>query len=366
MDERVFLFKKNQPVPSWDLLHRLPIRAPVGPECKDTATIFRINSSFMDITDQPYMYRQMQAGGVLVTFFAACAFIWVAFFLISLERDYMTVGLFAAWILTILAISAFVYLSIKFGRDEFFSLKRRPIRFNRKEQKIYAIRRRRFFAKAGEGDVTWEVPWNEQAIFCIHKNDNAADNAYHIRHYAVDANGNVLRAFALGRQWEGTENVQGLLSQWNYWCEYMNQGPGNLPHPPLFFSEHEDARESFLFCLYGMGFQASSLFRIFILPFVVLYTTHRLMSLWTCRDPVWPDWVEAVSQVAPDDPFNEPRGNTPVGWADTGMARERDEWPFDPKRDTTNWHGEMDPAKNAELWTADTPPITLLPSGEAA
>lgn len=258
------------------------------------------------------------------------------------------------------AVTGFGYVTFRNGRDEFFSLKRRPIRFNRKEQKIYTIRRRRFFAKPNEGDVTWEVPWNAQSIFCMHRSDKASDNSYHIRHYTVDGQGNVLRAFAIGRQWEGRKNVHGLLSQWNYWCEYMNNGPADLPSPPLFFSEHENMRESFLFCMYGMGFRASSLFRTIMMPFILLLMSLRLLGQWTCRDPVWPKSVEALNAIAPDDAYDQPRGDTPVGGAETAIARERHEWPFDPKREMENWHGEPDAAKNALLWTENTPPQTVF------
>jgi len=50
MDERAFLYKTGKPIPAWDLRHRLPTDKPVGPECKDTATIFRVNSTYMDVT----------------------------------------------------------------------------------------------------------------------------------------------------------------------------------------------------------------------------------------------------------------------------------------------------------------------------
>ncbi|MEC5161729.1 DUF6708 domain-containing protein [Janthinobacterium sp. CG_S6] len=265
-------------------------------------------------------------------------------------------GLIFLYLTILVSIVGFSYVAFKFGRDEFFSLKRRPIRFNRKEQKIHTIRRRRFFAKPGEGDVTWEVPWNAQSIFCMHRSDKATDDSYHIRHYSVDEQGNVVRAFALGRQWEGKRNLEGLLSQWNYWCEYMNKGPADLPSPPLFFSERENMRESLLFCMYEMGFTAGTVFRLIMMPLILFFTSHRLMALWTCRDTLWPKSVEAVSAIAPDDAYDQPRGDTPVGWAETAIARARHDWPFDPKRKVENWRGEPDGAKNALLWAQHTPP----------
>ncbi len=357
MDERAFLFSKSKPIPAWDLRHRLPIRLAVGPECKDTATIFRSNSIYMDVTEQPYMYRQILALAILSTVIGAAGLLRLAIYLAFWKKAGINDGYISAYAIIFGCFGVFAYMSFRFGRDEFFSLKRRPIRFNRAEQKIFAIRRRRFFAAPGEGDVTCEVPWNDQSIFCMHKSDNSMTEAYHIRHYSVDSKGNVTHAFAIGRHWEGAENVPGLLSQWNYFCEYMNRGPENLPQPPLFFSESEDKCESFLLCMYGLGVEASVQYRLIMMPVILFLTALRLLALSTCRDPVWPEWVEAVSYVPPDDPFDEPRGNTPVGWADTALARDCDRWPFDPKRDTTDWHGEKDPEINAALWTEDTSPM---------
>lgn len=71
MDERIFRVKIGSPVPDWDLKHRLGINSVVGPECKDSATIYRINSTYMDIREQPHMSRQWVAVGTLIaaTFF---------------------------------------------------------------------------------------------------------------------------------------------------------------------------------------------------------------------------------------------------------------------------------------------------------
>jgi hypothetical protein len=71
MDERVFRYKPGRPIPAWDLRHRLPVDRYVGPECQDSGTIFRINSSFMDVTDQPFAKRQHL--GLFVILLAASA-----------------------------------------------------------------------------------------------------------------------------------------------------------------------------------------------------------------------------------------------------------------------------------------------------
>lgn len=356
MDERTFIYRAGEPIPAWDLCHRLPIDRPVSPECKDDATIFRINSTYMDVTDQPYMMRQMQAGGVLVACCAVGAFLYLFQFVIRHTPAYISGGVICMWLVLLIAISGFSYVTFKFGRDEFFALTRRPIRFNRETQKIYTIRRRRFFSKGGEGDVTWEVPWDAKSIFCVHTNHRSIQTTYHIRHYTTDPDGNVLTAFAIGREWVGKESLQGLLAQWNFWCEYMNHGPADLPSPPLFYNERESIRESFLFCLYGEGCSAGTVFRIFSMPFVLLYTSHRLMALWTCREPIWPNSVVAVSDIEPDDVFDQPSGDTPVGWGPTARKRETGDWPCDPQKVVALWRGEQDSMKNALMWAENAAP----------
>ncbi|BEV16759.1 hypothetical protein HBDW_35470 [Herbaspirillum sp. DW155] len=356
MDERVFHFKACQPIPEWDLNHRLDIHRPVGPEMKDSSTIFRINSCHMDVTDQPYRDRQWQAGGVLTLCLGIAASIFYGTSVIKNPNNTIDSYLITTALLVLSAISTFGFFVVKYGRDEFFSLKRRPIRFHRKERKIYAIRRRRFFAESGEGDITWEAPWNENSIFCIHRGVVDHRNVYHIRYYDVDQNGNVVRAFAIGRKWEGDESLEDLLSQWNYWCWYMNHGPAELPKPLLFFKEKEDILESFLFCMYDFGMRASPAYRTMMMPAILLMTTHRLMALWTCRDPIWPDSINKVSVIEPDDPFDQPSGRTPVGWAETTHAIDRNEYPDGDRREMPNWYGKKDPAANARLWAQDTPP----------
>ena len=113
MDERVFLYKVGKPIPEWDLRHRLPTDRPVGPECKDTATIFRVNSTYMDVTDQPYMYRQMLAGAGLLS--AVVSGVLMCFVQVSpsiTDSDYSGVIIFS-WLFLFSAVSGFGYVTVK-------------------------------------------------------------------------------------------------------------------------------------------------------------------------------------------------------------------------------------------------------------
>lgn len=71
MDERIFPQKRGYPIPEWNRNHRLPIDIRVGPLCADDGTVFRMNSKFMDVCDQPFCSRQWAVGGFLIALFGA-------------------------------------------------------------------------------------------------------------------------------------------------------------------------------------------------------------------------------------------------------------------------------------------------------
>ncbi|WP_367379812.1 DUF6708 domain-containing protein [Collimonas arenae] len=213
-----------------------------------------------------------------------------------------------------------------------------------------------FFVKPDEGDITWEANWDKNSIFCIHKERTNYGLYYHIRHYTVDDNGNVVRAFSIGRAWFG--NLTILLAQWNYWCWYMNRGPAELPKPMLFHTEHESLRESFLFAMYGFGMTGSPAYRIVMMPLTLVWACFRIVAIATCRSLIWPKSVEQVSAIPADDAYNQPRGDTPVGWAETALAQERHDYPYSSKKEMDNWRGEKDGEANASLWAEDVSPKT--------
>lgn len=358
MDERVFRAKRGKPIPEWDSEHRLSTSGNVSPEFRDSATIFRVNSTFMEISDQPHMMRQWMAGGTLVAFLMMLMCLYVAaivLFIYPLSHGDL-LDIFIV-VLVLSSIVFFGWIVAHFGRDEFFSLTRRPIRFNRITKKIYVLRQRRFGGHV-VGDIFWELPWDDNVVFCVHKGPAKFDLAdhYHIRCYQLNDAGNVLRAFALGRGWQGTDGMRDLLAQWNYWCAYMNQGPENLPQPLLYLSEQEDISDSFLCCLYEMGFDMGGMLRMIFTPFALLLTSYRLMSMWTCRQPVWPEEVRDACHITRADPYDQPQGDTPIGWAATVRARRDGLYPSMPQGKTEAWNGDPDPMANAQCWEADKLP----------
>jgi len=351
MDERVMTKFIGKPVPEWDMAHRLSINRPAGPDIQDFGSTFGINSVFMDAIEPSFLEKQWFITGVFVAFLAALNGPYIYSY--THTGDSSSFYLFVADVMALCFVVLFGGMAWRLGRGLFFGLCYRPIRFHRETRKLYAIRARRFFAKAGAGDVVWEAPWAQDSIFCLHREITSFGTIFHIRHYTVDDHGNVTRVFSIGREWTGRLQVAMALSQWNYWCVYMNDGPNGLPKPMLFHTQRETLRESFLFSMYSFGMRAPVAARLLMMPLILVFTVMRMLANATCRDPIWPDTVERISAVASDDPYAEPRPGTPVGWGYTVWAQQRGEYPNDPKARANGWSGEADGSMYAAAWLED-------------
>ncbi|GGY29143.1 DUF6708 domain-containing protein [Pseudoduganella albidiflava] len=354
MDDRIFSAKLGKPIPEWDNAHRLPISGWVGPDCKDSATIFQINSTFMEVTEQSHMIRQWFAGGIVVAVLmtTGMAMLMVGALRIVSEKGWPIGGLFSLMI-PILGFLGFGAIACHFGCKEFFARKIYPLRFNRRTKKVYAlVRALSDNASNNESNFMEEIEWSDQSVFCIHRADQDGVH-YWIRYYKVDASGLVQKVVAIGRDWEGDDGIEELIAQWNYWCWYMSRGPADLPKPCLYLAKDEKLRESFLYCLYEMGFQESVTFRVAAMPVVLMLTFFRAFAIFTCVLPKWPAYVEENCRVDPDDPFDEPRAGTPVGWYATNLAIFAGAYPAGDQKKIDDWIGETDGKRNAQQWAED-------------
>lgn len=347
MDERLNGYKIGNPIPETDIVRRLDIGKYVAPIVMDSATTYRINATFMDVTDQPYLRRHLISSASLISVSGVLLGIYLWVLPGILEKPVIEFAHTVLRLLSLVCVIVFGGLAIWCGREELFSLSRRPIRFNRRLKKIYAVRRRRFFGGADKGDVVWEIPWSKDTVFCLSPGKDGWGEYYHIVCYQLDTNGNVTRALALGRRWESYE-LEALLAQWNYWCMYMNDGPDRLPPPMLYLAENESLIESFFICMYTFGFSLPGLVRIIAMPFILPTFIGRRLSLATCRHPQWPSEICQANEISIMD-FNEPQGATPVGWKATIDARLRGAWPTNPHVEVANWAG-LDAQKNAQHW----------------
>lgn len=290
MDERLMKKCIGKPVPEWDMAHRLSIHRPVGPEVQDFGTTFCISATFMDVTEPSFLDKQWVLAGAALAFLAMGIgpYIYIYIYGFTHASPAPAFWLFVADCLALIIMAVFGRIVWRVGRGLIFSLRYRPIRFHRGERKLYGIHARRYSARPNEGDVVWEAPWTKDSIFCLHREETPFGTVFHIRHYTLDDQGNVIQAFSIGREWTGKAQIEMALAQWNYWCRYMSDGPNGLPKPMLFHTRQETLRESFLFSMYSFGMRSPAFFRILMMPQILLFTALRFFANATSRDPVWP------------------------------------------------------------------------------
>lgn len=361
MDDRIFRAKVGKSIPTWDLEHRLSISDWVGPDCQDGATTFRINSTFIEATEQCHMSRHWYAGGVIIAvlMILPAKITLLAMLMTSIDRG-LPSGDIVIMLMPVILIIALLFYSVKTGRGEFFARTHYPIRFNRKEQRVYAlVRPKKYEKKKIDEDSVVEIEWSEKSIFCVHREMQDGEH-YWIRYYQVDSCGNVERTVAFGRDWDGIEGLQELLAQWNYWCWFMNIGPKGLPMPGVFLAEFESVYESFLCCIYEIGFNVKPALRILGLPMFTILAIFRVISIWTCTPPQWPSNVKNKCVVKKDDPFDEPKTSTPVGWRETILAVENKTFSELQRLKIEDWAGEPDSRKNAEIWAREKLPKNAI------
>lgn len=311
----------GQPLPPSNRDTRLDTRGMVGPHCADSGTTFRINSTFMDVSDAGHVPH----GGLAGTGMAATMAIIAYALAIFVADDYADPYPVLFVMLAVAVCGACAYLVRLICHYGVFGLSRHTVRFNRKTQTIHTVRKRRFFASDEEGDETWSIPWDSKQMFCLHQQTGWISTSYRIRHYQLDDNGKVLRTVCIGRAWSNRSEPH---DQWTYWCHYMNEGPANLPRPRLFLAEDEPLWESY--AISQSGHMPALPLMLLMAPFTLALTLARGVWLITCRAPRWPSAIIAASTIDPHDMHAVPRQGTPVGFVRTRWAVLRSRYPDKP------------------------------------
>jgi len=318
-DERTpFYFRLvGKPLGQWELEHRLSISRPAIDEAVEYGNVYRIDSTCLEITDESQ--SRMQNVGMLWLICSAATVLLLTLGLLAATspfRDSAEMmakggywpGTIIGALITLSAGGFFGLLAFDPMRRNMFTLKRRPIRLNRKTRRIYAIRTK-------DAGGIWEVPWSEDEFFCVgHRRMGGLSRAYDmydIRHYQLDADGNVVRAFVLG---QFALSLEAIHAQWEYYRRYMQDGPSGLPEPYHFWAPRETFWEGYKICRCGKSSSAlGALSDIIFLPFVLLDAFARWLVLVTCSDPVWPPEIEAACKPMPNDPYARPYADDYIG-----------------------------------------------------
>jgi len=319
LPQSIYAKQKGKPLGEWEMQNRLYIDQPALEKAEELGNVYRIDSTYLEIIDDAQDQIQIIGlGGIFFLAFASLALAWSGMWISGpFTQSAEVVAQSGYWFWTILGATTGLAVAAVFGtfdypgmRRNLFTLKRRPIRLNRKTRRIYAIRTK-------DPDGIWEVPWSNDEFFCIGKRKvgglKRAYDMYDVRHYTLDAQGNVVRAFVLGQM---VFTVKQAQLQWEYFRRYMQDGPANLPEPRRFWAPRESFWEGYRICRRDKFPELfEQLSDLILWPFGLLEATCRWLILVTCSDPVWPAEIEAVCKPEPNDPYARPYADDFVGFA---------------------------------------------------
>ncbi|WP_176059015.1 DUF6708 domain-containing protein [Paraburkholderia sp. BCC1876] len=281
---------------------------------RSRGTAFKATDGYLEICDG--LYRE-KGWGLMVFFMGGIPALGL-----TLMAWYMAIDVSPAirakgqagvahWVfglLSLVSIGALVWASRGLFKD-CFNYTRRPIRFNRADQTIYAFRHN------GPGGVT-ALPW-DKAFFYVERSARSGLSATAgrlVRCLVLDEKGRVTDSFPVGKRVVLASSEEGRLGQevmkelyqdFEYYRRFMEDGPTTIPRVESFLS----TEVSFRNCLKLQFEDDSALLKsgnpflkffgsIAAVPFFI-FSIANYAALRTCREPVWPDDVERACGLSP-------------------------------------------------------------------
>ncbi|QIF93427.1 DUF6708 domain-containing protein [Proteus vulgaris] len=191
-----------------------------------------------------------------------------------------------------LAMGLFMFSLLK---TEWFAWTHYPLRFDRKNQMVYAFRT--------DGSII-SVPWKK--VFFTTGLDYAKSmkNDYYISgHVLADDNKTIIDTFCLPAS---TGNFELLKYHWEFIRRYMEEGPENIIQQVEFCLPIANKKESYGFTFFYVSTLFKGMLKILMplmSPIIFIISIPRYIAILTSRRPIWPQEVEEQCKIDPNDPY---------------------------------------------------------------
>jgi len=262
-------------------------------EATDRGSLLQFNSTYTEYVDPRFFIRGSLAslgalGGVLFSLYCVFVINYYAF----PSNDYFVKSV--AIISTCIAFLFMLLFFLSVIKYDFFTYTAYPVRFNRKNRKIYVFR------PPKEGGV--QVFCWDEVNFYINRVKNHPHR--HLIGHVMD--GDFIKfSFVVGMAHVEDEVIKEI---WEFIYRYMEEGPKKvnpkyilLTIKPSWLSHY---RLSFL--RFGLPVGAFLTGQIILLPLIGPLIALRWLILKTCKTPTWPDWVKQECNTVENDPYNLP------------------------------------------------------------
>ncbi|MBG5949852.1 hypothetical protein I5E72_08875 [Proteus terrae] len=256
--------------------------------------VIAINSHYLEMVDKYYSSKGFVS---LFSSLGTIAFLgsalWIIFYFIFFQQ--FSKENIASTIITsslLLAMGLFMFSLLK---TEWFAWTHYPIRFDRKNQMIYAFRT--------DGSIIL-VPWKK--VFFTTGLDYAKSmkNDYYISgHVLADDNKTIVDTFCLSAS---TGNFELLKYHWEFIRRYMEEGPENIIQQVEFCLPIANKKESYGFTFFYVSTLFKGMLKILMplmSPIIFIISIPRYIAILTSRRPIWPQEIEEQCKIDPNDPY---------------------------------------------------------------
>jgi hypothetical protein len=213
----------------------------------------------------------------------------------SLKR----VSFIIPWLLGVLLFCVCTYVFFQ----EVFRYTHYPIRFNRKNRKVYKWQ--------DDGSVL-AADW-DSLYFTVINADSKTKDQFVAGFVMADDGETIKDMIILSLTTAGAISLERQHGHFEFYRRYMEEGPSNdlYDHFEHWIPPIHQQKETFLWGLRAINSNFSLLPIVAILfsPFTLVASVARWLVMRSCKIPQWPDWVEKECEVATNDPWER-------GWED--------------------------------------------------
>ena len=311
----LYAYKVNRPLSDAEIRDHLPQKEPSLSAPWFQLSVIRMNSTFLECVDRLYAWRGFGTAMALGFSFIPIMIMTAPLSIIGRystitpeKQTEMAIGGFVLFLIGLACLAFLFWMS----RFECFRHTHYPTRFNRKTRMVHVFR--------PNGKVL-SVPW-DKIYFTL--GFQVMDYWEVVGHILSKDGSTVLDTFPLSmRDIRNDRNPKTTLYQhWEFVRRYMEEGPENLYNQVGIILPIDKKKETFLigckrvFANYGEVPIAA----IFVSPVILCCVIGRWIAMRTCKIPLWPDEVEAESQIDPDDPYIRDEHHL-ASWADMEKNR---------------------------------------------
>ena len=296
-------FPVNRPLSKQDFKYHLDQgkRLDVNPYAD--LMVIKLNSTYLEVVDKYFQGKgflslMVLASSIVVFVFGGAIFSVVADEIVKVDPDetHVNFGVVMGAVAVLFGLGV-----IWFGRVEWRGYTHYPIRLNHKTQMVHVFRK--------DGSVL-SVPWTD--LYFTLDYDFSYFRFWHIHgHVLADDRETVLETFALGMSGDVSHGgIRLLHAHWEFFRRYMAEGPESVASYVRQAMPVDGKRESFrsgyevIMSELRYDHPVADIFRALLWPFFFLQSLVRWVVMRTSKMPRWPEEIEAVNEVSPNDPYD--------------------------------------------------------------